>query len=189
MKKKEIRKIFKAKRDAVTYAEKQKWDDLLLIQFQTLELPHLDHVMSFYPMEERNEVNTFLMTDYLHFRNPQLQISYPRTDAEDCSMKAIACQADSIFEANAFNTPEPTDNTEVEPQLLDLIIIPLLAFDEKGYRVGYGKGFYDRFLSRCKPGCIKVGVSWFPPIAAIEDKDEFDVPLDFCITPERVYVF
>ena len=104
-------------------------------------------------------------------------------------MKAIACQADSIFEANAFNTPEPTDNTEVEPQLLDLIIIPLLAFDEKGYRVGYGKGFYDRFLSRCKPGCIKVGVSWFPPIAAIEDKDEFDVPLDFCITPERVYVF
>jgi len=64
-----------------------------------------------------------------------------------------------------------------------------LTVDEKGYRVGYGKGFYDRFLQHCRPDCLKVGLSYFPPVAEISDKDEFDVPLDLCITPATTYVF
>jgi 5-formyltetrahydrofolate cyclo-ligase len=67
--------------------------------------------------------------------------------------------------------------------------VPLLAFDEKGFRVGYGKGFYDRFLKQCKDGGIKIGLSYFNPIDTIEDAGEFDVPLNFCITPQKVYVF
>ena len=68
--KKEIQNIYRKKRDEISSSDKMKWDDLLLIQFQTIELPFLNYVLSFYPIEQNNEVNTFLITDYLHFKNP-----------------------------------------------------------------------------------------------------------------------
>lgn len=166
-----------------------KWDDLLLIQFQSLDLPFMNYVLSFYPIEGNNEANTFLITDYLHFRNPNLQICYPRTNLKDGSMEAIKCNADSIFEANAYNVPEPTDVESVDAANFDLVIIPMLAYDRKGNRVGYGKGFYDRYLTRCREDCLKLGLSYFEPIDTVDDASEFDVPLDLCITPQKVYVF
>jgi 5-formyltetrahydrofolate cyclo-ligase len=189
MLKKDIRYHYKQQRYTISQTDKMKWDDLLLIQFQTIEIPFLSHVLSFYPIEENNEVNTFLITDYLHFRNPNLELCYPRTNVKERSMQAIRCVADTIFEANEQNIPEPAGNVVVGPEAFDLVIVPLLAFDEKGRRVGYGKGFYDRYLPACRPDCIKVGFSYFEAIPAISDADQFDVPLDFCITPQRIYVF
>jgi 5-formyltetrahydrofolate cyclo-ligase len=189
MLKKEARNLFRKKRDAVSQTDKMKWDDLLLIQFQTLELPYIDHLLNFYPIEQNNEVNTFLVADYLHFRNLGLHICYPKTNLDDLSMQAIRCSADSIFEANSYNIPEPLDTEAIEPALIDMVIIPMLAFDEKGNRVGYGKGFYDRFLTECREDCLKIGFSYFEAIDSVDDANEFDVPLDLCITPQRIYVF
>ena len=189
MLKKQLRNTYRRKREEVSVTEKMKWDDLLLIQFQTLDLPFVDHVLSFYPIEQNNEVNTFLVTDYLHFKNPNLTICYPRTNPADLSMQAVICNADSIFEANYWNIPEPIDTEVADPSLLDIIIVPLLAFDHKGYRVGYGKGYYDRYLKSCRQDALKIGFSYFDPVDSIEDANEFDVPLDFCITPHRIYVF
>ena len=70
-----------------------------------------------------------------------------------------------------------------------MVFVPLLAFDKDGYRVGYGMGFYDKFLADTGEDCIKVGFSYFEPIGTIEDRTDFDVPLDLCITPHNVYVF
>src|SRR5215212_5443142 len=150
MLKKEARNYFKEKRYTISQTDKQKWDDLLLIQFQTIELPFLEYVLSFYPIEQNNEPNTFLITDYLHFRNPNLQICYPRTNVKENTMQAVICNADSIFEANEYNIPEPLDTERADPFSIDLVIIPMLAFDENGNRVGYGKGFYDRYLKDCR---------------------------------------
>jgi 5-formyltetrahydrofolate cyclo-ligase len=189
MLKKEARRLYRRKRSAITPAQKLKWDDLLLIQFQTLKLPFLVRVLSFYPIDVHNEVNTLLITDYLHFKNPALEIAYPRTDFSDHSMLAIACGVDTIFEDNEFGIPEPLVGEIVEPATLDMVLVPLLGFDVEGHRVGYGKGFYDRFLMQCSKDCIKVGLSYFEPVERLEDTDEFDVPLDVCITPQQVYVF
>lgn len=189
MLKKEARNSYKQKRYTISATDKMKWDDLLLIQFQSLEIPFLNYVLSFYPIEQNNEVNTFLITDYLHFRNPNLHICYSKTNLKDNTMQAIVCNADTIFEANAYNIPEPLDTATAHPADLDMVIIPMLAFDKNGNRVGYGKGFYDRYLKGCRNDCIKVGFSYFEAIDCIDDANEFDVPLDLCITPQRTYVF
>jgi 5-formyltetrahydrofolate cyclo-ligase len=188
MHKKELRRIFKEKRNAISESERLKWDDLILIQFQSLDLPYIDYVLSFYPIFENKEINTFIITDYLHFKNPGLNICYPKM-MQGNQMQAIACNADSVFEANEYGILEPLDTDSVDPTRLDLVIVPLLAFDEKGYRVGYGKGYYDRFLKSCREDCLKIGFSYFEGVPFIEDTAEFDVPLDLCITPQRTYVF
>jgi len=64
-----------------------------------------------------------------------------------------------------------------------------MAFDLKGYRIGYGAGFYDRFLEQCRPGILKVGLSHFPPLDQLIDTNDHDMKLDFCITPYKVYKF
>ena len=189
MLKKEIRSLFKKKREDISSTDRMKWDDLLLIQFQTIEIPFLDFVLSFYPIEDNKEVNSFIVTDYLRFRNPNLQICYPRTNAKDTSMDAVICHADSIFETNSYNIPEPTDTLVADPGDLDMVLVPMLAFDLNGYRVGYGKGYYDRYLKECRQDCLKIGFSYFEPVDSVEDANYFDVPLDLCITPHRIYVF
>ena len=70
-----------------------------------------------------------------------------------------------------------------------MVFVPLLAFDEKGNRVGYGKGFYDKFLAECKPEILKIGVSFFEPENIIPDVLNTDIQLDLCITPTKVYNF
>ena len=86
---------------------------------------------------------------------------------------------------------EPMEETSVRlnPTDIDVIFIPLLAVDTQGHRVGYGKGFYDRFLAQAKPDVIKIGLSLNEPIEPIEDLNTFDVALDFAITPLSTYRF
>jgi 5-formyltetrahydrofolate cyclo-ligase len=187
--KKEARKLYRGQRNLLSAGDRMKFDDLILIQLQTVDLPFLSSVLSFYPIEEKAEINTFSITDYLHFRNPALQISYPRTNVETNTMQAVACCADTIFMANQYKIPEPVGDEIVSPKDLDLVLIPMLAFDKKGHRIGYGKGFYDRFLKECKPDCLKIGLSYFEPLDNINDATDFDVTLNFCITPQQVYVF
>lgn len=104
-------------------------------------------------------------------------------------MAAIEVNADTAFQKNAWNIHEPMDGRVVDSGVIDVAFVPLLIFDRKGYRVGYGKGFYDKYLQQCKPGCLKIGFCYFEPIDEISDTNEFDVPLNICITPNTIYVF
>ena len=69
------------------------------------------------------------------------------------------------------------------------MIVPLLCFDARGHRVGYGKGYYDRFLQKCRPDCIKAGLSFFPPVKKIDDIHVADVQLDLVVTPNETFYF
>ncbi len=189
MLKKETRRIYKEKRLALGAAERSKMDDLLLIQFQAAQLPVVETVFSYWPYDKAHEPNTFLITDYLAFQVPALQPCYPRINAETNTMDAIAVDPDTAFKNNLHNIPEPMDGLLVNPASIDMVIVPLLAFDKKGYRVGFGKGYYDRFLAGCRKDCLVVGLSYFDAIDELEDCNDFDVPLSHCITPYSVYVF
>ncbi|HJU45732.1 MAG TPA: 5-formyltetrahydrofolate cyclo-ligase [Chitinophagaceae bacterium] len=187
--KQELRKLYKQKRSQLSGKERLKLDDLLLIQFQQLSFNHVVNVLSYWPLQEQQEINTFLFTDYLQFRMPGMQLCFPVIDPATRSFKAFAVNEDTRFALNAYKIGEPVDGQEIPAGELDLVIAPLLCFDKKGYRVGYGKGFYDRFLQQCRADVIKAGLSYFEPEERIEDIDEFDVPLSVCITPHNIYEF
>jgi 5-formyltetrahydrofolate cyclo-ligase len=189
MLKKDARNLFRKKREALTEKEKLKLDDLLLIQFQSASIPFITSLLSYWPIAENNEPDTHLLTRFLQFTNPELTVCYPVADFSTNSMEAIVTNEDSRFILKQNSIYEPEGTNVFPADELDMVLVPLLAFDEKGYRAGYGKGFYDKFLAQCRPDCIKLGCSYFEPVDTLDDRHEFDVPLDICITPEKVYVF
>ena len=114
MQKDEARRLYKEKRADLSASERAKLDDLMLIQFQKIQLPNIDHLLSYTPIEENNEPNTHLFTDFLEFRNPAIKILYPRSDFEKMEMEAIEVEADAPFQKNAWNIFEPMTGTVTE---------------------------------------------------------------------------
>lgn len=190
MTKQELRKVYKQKRLALSATERLKLDDLFLIQLQRMPL-HNDILcmMSFWPLEHHGEMNMHLYTRYLEHAFPGLNITFPVIEFSSGEMHAVLVNDDTEFIENKFGIPEPEEGEEVAPEELDLILVPLLAFDTNGYRVGYGKGFYDRFLKKCRNNVITIGFSYFDAIEKISDTNQFDVPLNYCITPHKIYEF
>ncbi len=189
MTKKELRIKYKAKRLALPEKEKIKLDNLLLIQFQKLSFENVQILLSYEPMPHTAEPLTHLFSRYLQHLIPNLQIAYPKTDFINHSMQAIAVDEDTEFRMNEFQINEPVGDDIVEPQDIDLIFVPLLICDTNGYRVGYGKGFYDRYLQQCREDVIKISFSYFEPVDKIDDVHEQDVPINYCITPHHIYEF
>jgi 5-formyltetrahydrofolate cyclo-ligase len=90
---------------------------------------------------------------------------------------------------NNYNIPEPLNGINLPDDIIEVVFVPLLAFDKIGNRVGYGKGFYDKFLSKCKPSTLKIGLSFFEAEPLIEGVFDTDIKLNHCITPNEIYCF
>jgi 5-formyltetrahydrofolate cyclo-ligase len=189
MLKAEARKFYSEKRLALSVKERMKLDDLLLIQMQTAQLPFITFLLSYWPIEQNQEPNTHLFTDYLEFQNPEMITCYPKSNIVDGTMQAMQTNDDTRFRKNEYGLYEPEDGTMVNPAGLDMVFVPLLTFDKRGFRIGYGKGFYDRYLAQCRKECVKIGFSYFEPLDEVDDAGLFDVPLNLCVTPTTVYVF
>ncbi len=187
MRKKEIRPLYREKRAAITASAKNKLEDLMLIGFQKLQLSIPGTIMTYAAFED--EFDPHLITDYCRFRNPASQFLYPVMNKETDNLLAIATDDDTEFIRNTFGIYEPAAGHEIQPEDIDLLIVPLLAFDNRGYRVGYGKGYYDKFLVHCRKDAFKVGFSFFEAADDIEDTNQFDIRLNCCITPENIYHF
>lgn len=120
---------------------------------------------------------------------PNIQIIAPRVIPGTHTMEHFVITPETILVENKWGIPEPEPTTSQisDIQEIDMILVPLLAFDTKGFRVGYGGGFYDRFFPQCKSSAIKTGLSFFDPVLEIENLDKFDVALDYCITPSHTF--
>lgn len=185
-----LRDLYKQKRAALPEQERLRLNDLLLIQFQRVELLYgIQVLLSYWPLQQHAEINTLLMTRYLQFRIPGLQIAYPVAGFEDSTMNAILVDDDTVFKKNQYGIAEPVNGTAIAATDIDMVFVPLLLFDKQGHRVGYGKGFYDRFLPTCRLDSMKIGFSYFDPVTAIDGISQFDVPLTTGITPGDIYEF
>ena len=189
MTKQQLRKIYLEKRMNISSKEKLKSDDLMLIQLQRLAFDDARVLMNYFPMEEKNEPNTLLFSDYLRHAIPNLEIAFPKADFTTNEMQAILINEATVYQKNNYKITEPLSGKIVDEKDIDIMFVPLVICDSKGFRVGYGKGFYDKFLNRCRENIIKIGFCYFAPIEEISDVQQFDIPLNYCITPESVYEF
>jgi 5-formyltetrahydrofolate cyclo-ligase len=189
MNKAELRIKYLKKRAALTASQKAISEDLALIQFQKLDIEIPSLIMTYAVIEKMNEFDPQQIVDYCYFKNPRHVLLYPVVDKKADNLQSVLVNDETEFKVNAYGIPEPVDALPVFPEEIDLVIVPLLAFDVKGYRVGYGKGYYDKFLKLCREDVIKVGFSFFDPEESIEGVDQYDVKLDYCINPERIYSF
>jgi 5-formyltetrahydrofolate cyclo-ligase len=191
MKKKDLRRYYKDMRCQLTPRQVNTMDDMMLIQFQKLVIDIPCLIMTYAPLQKLNEFNPQGITDYCYFKNPGQQLLYPLIDEVEgeSELIAILVNDETLFELNQYGIEEPLNGVDVEPSAIDMVIVPLLCFDKNGYRVGYGKGYYDRLLKRCRKDCIKIGFSYFDPVEMIEDIHADDVKLDYCITHERIFSF
>ena len=189
MLKKDIRKIYNEKRTTLSTLQHHEQSQRILQLFKDKTWPPINILMSYSPIPGRNEFNVYACETELIAANPEIINTHPVIATDGLSMDAAVISKDSVFAPNRYNISEPQHSQFIDPLNIDCIFVPLLAFDTNGYRVGYGKGFYDRFLLKCMPGVLKIGFSFFGPVQSIEDINQFDVPLNLCITPTRVYEF
>jgi 5-formyltetrahydrofolate cyclo-ligase len=141
----------------------------------------------FLPIETQNEVNTEFILHILQGKDKEIAIS--KSDFETLEMTHYLLTDNTKIKKNKHNIPEPINGLEVPVSKLDVVIVPLLTYDKTGNRVGYGKGFYDKFLSNCKPETIKIGLSFFEPEDLVSNVFENDIKLNFCVTPNKIYQF
>ncbi|MCO4292795.1 5-formyltetrahydrofolate cyclo-ligase [Solitalea sp. MAHUQ-68] len=161
----------------------------ILSQFKSIDLSGIKVIHLFLSITEKHEIDTQLIVDYLKQHHPHITIAVPQSNFSALTLTHFIIDDDLVIEKNKWNIPEPISGTQLSPKEIDMVLVPLLAVDSKGFRVGYGKGFYDRFLAECRPDIQKIGLSQFEPIEAIEDLNEFDLPLDVCLTPTKVIQF
>ena len=189
MLKSETRAIYLAKRKSISFEEKELLDHAILNEFKKIDLTTVKCIHLYLPIIAQNECNTYPIIEYIQKNHPQINIALPKANFENGHMEALLFNIGTPLVKNNLGIAEPIDGEIIDPKAIDMIICPLLAFDLKGNRVGYGKGFYDRFLKQCKADVIKLGISYFEPVESISDFNEFDLPLSSCITPTQNYFF
>ncbi|MGA9637169.1 5-formyltetrahydrofolate cyclo-ligase [Flavobacterium sp.] len=185
--KKDLRLKYKTLRQNLNDVEVE--ENNLAIANALLKLPIWEktYFHIFLSIEDKREVDTELILHLLSGKDKEIIIS--KTDFENRKMIHFLLTDNTQIKKNEYNIPEPVDGIEVPSQKIEVVFVPLLAFDKKGHRVGYGKGFYDKFLTECKPETIKIGLSFFEPEEIIEDIFDGDIALDYCVTPKNIYPF
>jgi len=183
----EIRKKYKTLRNKLSQIEV---DDLSLeIVNSALKLPiwEYSYYHVFLTIEDKKEINTNYILSILSGKDKNTVVS--KSDASTGLMTNFLLTDNTKLKKSAFNVPEPVDGIEIDNNKIEVVFIPLLGFDNQGNRVGYGKGFYDRFLASCKPETVKIGLSFFEAEDTIIDISGQDEKLDYCVTPKKIYKF
>ena len=182
MKKQELRALYKQKRNNLTEIQIKGLQENIYQQIYNLDLSTVKNVHLFLSMPKFKEIDTTPLVTY--FRNKNKRIVVSKCNFKDNTLSHFYLEKDTVLSSNKFGVLEPVAAELVEENKLDLIFIPMLISDDKKFRVGYGKGFYDRFLLNCRKDAKFIGLNFFPPITAIEDKNEFDIPLHQVIYPK-----
>lgn len=188
MLKADLRKLMLQKRRALQPDEVRLRSQQIAHQFfKHFKLKPGQVVHVFLPIVKNNEADTWTIIDRIRLEYPDVRVAVPVTDAAQNVLTHHHLTNEAVLVENAWGIPEPKDADIIQAQEVDIVLLPLLAFDATGHRVGYGKGFYDRFLADCRPDAVKIGLSLEPPVDRIDDLNQFDVPLDHAVMPDGVW--
>lgn len=190
MDKKILRKEALEKRRALSAKDYWHLNDLLLEQIRRFNWSQINYLHLFLPIKEKKEVDTFEILSYFKHHFPQIKIIIPRCNFDSQTMEHVLFDYEhTVLVKSKYHIPEPLYGKIIKENLINAVLVPLLAFDQQGNRIGYGAGFYDRFLKKCRPETLKIGLSLFGPVSGLIETDAFDIKLTHCISADKTYIF
>ncbi|WP_067034921.1 5-formyltetrahydrofolate cyclo-ligase [Allomuricauda sp. CP2A] len=187
MLKHELRKKYKSLR--AEFSSPKISDLSIRLANHVLQIPVWDffYFHIFLSIDENKEVDTLPLITLLQGKDKHVVV--PRTHGAN-ALENFLLTDSTVIKKNKWGIPEPVDGILIPENKIDVVFVPLLSFDLQGNRVGYGKGYYDTFLRKCRKETLKIGLSLFGPEENnITDVHENDVKLDYCVTPEKIYTF
>jgi 5-formyltetrahydrofolate cyclo-ligase len=187
MTKQELRKKYKDLRAALTQDERDERSLEIANQALSMDIWNHDYYHIFLPIDRLREIDTQYLLSILGGKDKNVIIS--KSNFQENTLSHYLLTDNTKIVVNEYGIPEPEDGIEIPASKLDVVFIPLLAYDEQGNRIGYGKGFYDRFLAQCKPDVIKIGLSYFEPEEHLIDINTQDIGINRCISPKKIYSF
>ena len=183
-----LRRIALARRAALSAGEVTRRSQQLCDQlFQHFPVAQWHWLHVFLPIAGKHEPDTWLVIRRIWAENLAVRLAAPVMQPERRSLKHYELTPATPLHTNHWGIAEPeaAAAAEVLPAAFDAVLVPLLALDAAGHRVGYGGGYYDRFLAQCGPATQFIGFSLLDdaPVAALADLRPTDVPLHACLTP------
>lgn len=189
--KKELRRQILALRDSLGEEEVACKSELIINKITSMEIYNKSKFIMSY-VDFRNEVKT------QEFIEASLEsgkrVAVPLTGKDEKGNRIIIpCEILNIkyeLERNSFGILEPKKEYRraINPMELDLIIVPGVAFDLRKNRIGYGAGYYDRFLAFVRKDCIKLGVAFDFQVVEEIDAKSHDISVDIIVTEKRLIV-
>jgi|SRR5688572_26240427 5-formyltetrahydrofolate cyclo-ligase len=190
MTKAELRKFYLNERLSLSDKDLEKFNAAICDNFfAQVDLQNIKVLHSFVPMLNTKEPDTWKIINKISQQIPHIKISLPKINLKSIEIENFYFDNEEQLKPNAWGIPEPEYGERTKTDDIDLVLVPMLIADRQGHRVGYGKGFYDKFLATCQPSCVSVGLCFYEPIDRIDDVNELDVPLKYCATPTKVHRF
>ncbi len=138
----------------------------------------------FLPISRLYEVDTRFILERFSLSNT---FCAPIADFENHSMQHVELNSKTIITVNEWGIPEPNNGHAFSEKDITVVIVPLLISDLKGNRLGYGKGFYDRFLAKLGDDVSIIGINYFEPLQSLPEVNEFDVPVHYLVTGDSIF--
>ena len=183
--KKILRQIFKEERSRLSKEQTKEYSESIFNNLKILDIWSKKFYHIYISSKTKREVETKDIIKLLLNKNKIVAV--PKIFQRN--LKHIEIDQNTKYSINQFGIREPIRTKHIDPSILEVIIVPLLIFDLHGNRVGYGGGYYDRFLTNLDLNVLKVGLSLFDPIDKISDIKDYDMPLDLIVTPKKTYGF
>lgn len=178
--KKQIRNNMKTMRSNLHWNDKAKMDTIIFEKVINSDVYQRSKVIFIY-VSYNNEVATHRIIE--HGLSNNKVICVPKIISLEQGMKSIRINSFDELRENSMGILEPLYNgIEVKPNEVDLLLMPGLAFDSKGGRLGYGGGFYDKYLRKCRQDAVKIGLCYDFQLIDSVPTSELDELVDEVIT-------
>jgi len=181
IRKAELRAEVRARRDAIPPDERARLSAVMmsrLLDILTAFAPRMVMLFSSFG----SEVSTRGVIEAL--ARGGTQIALPLVAGTD--LRSVLFRPGDPTRTARYGAAEPVAAPEVPPEALDAIVVPGLAFDREGYRVGYGRGYYDRFLARVRPSAPRVGIAFGVQIVDAVPHRDGDERVDAIVTERDI---
>ena len=177
----EIRKVNKQTRREMSKSEVCEKSRLAAEHFLKSNIyKNSECIMLYMPIGNETDTKEIMNAAF----SDKKRVALPKTDAESGKIIAVFAENNAVFEKGAFSVPEPTEWTEADVSAIDAVVVPGIAFDKDGARVGFGKGCYDGFLKGIT--AVKIGFCYDFQLCPEIPCEKHDVRMDFIVSESGI---